>query len=215
MQLPKLKGGKKEPKQYIDQTPFESLMDIVTQTKNSAVDELGKKIITDTWNQMVGANKEEQNQNGNAGDLSAGQELDLISIKKEVHKITEQGEDYVREIVHAGKKAASEESREIQVKVQEILIEIRQLAKSTKEVQAQVEVISGEQTVSNKGIYHVNFLEKMLDFLRDARLNVEDSLAWFQALRSKKASRQYGVLAKKHGNAFTLSQERTMATQTG
>lgn len=215
MQLPKLKGGKKEPKQYIDQTPFESLMDIVTQTKKSAVNELGKKIITDSWNQMVGAKREKQDQTRNGGDLSAGQELDLLSIKREVRKVTEQGEDYVREIVHAGKKAASEESREIQVKVQEILIEIRQLAKSAKEVQAQVEVISAEQTVSNAGVYHVNFLEKMLDFLRDARLNVEDSLAWFKALRSKKAARQYGVLAKKHGASFMLSQERASVTQTG
>jgi len=46
-------------------------------------------------------------------------------------------------------------------------------------------------------------------------MNVEDSLAWFQALRSKKASRQYGVLAKKHGASFMLSGERAPVTQTG
>lgn len=206
MQLPKLKSGKKEPKQYINQTPFESLMDIVTEAKKSTIDDLGRKPITDARDQMFGFN---------SGELSAGQELDLSNIKKEVRKVTEQGEDFIREIIHAGKKADSENSREIQVKVQEILIEIKQLAKSTKQVQAEVEVISSEQTTQNAGVYHVSFLEQMLSFLRDARSNVEDSLAWFKALRSKKAARQYGVLAKKHGAQFMLSSERAAVTQTG
>lgn len=206
MQLPKLKSGKKEPKQYINQTPFESLMDIVTEAKKSTIDDLGRKSITDARDQMFGFN---------SGELSAGQELDLSNIKKEVRKVTEQGEDFIREIIHAGKKADSENSREIQVKVQEILIEIKQLAKSTKQVQAEVEVISSEQTTQNAGVYHVSFLEQMLSFLRDARSNVEDSLAWFKALRSKKAARQYGVLAKKHGAQFMLSSERAAVTQTG
>lgn len=215
MLLPKIKTAKKQPKQYINEGPIESLLTIPTEVKDSVVNNLGKSFVTDAWDQMFGLEPKKNGSQSKSGELTAGQELDLANVKKEIHKITEQGQDYVREIVHAGKNASAENSGEIQVKIQEILIEIKQLAKSTKEVQAQVEVISVEQTTRNKGVYHVSFLEQMLGFLRDARMNVEDSLAWFKALRSKKSARQYGVLAKKGGTSFTLSNERTAATQTG
>lgn len=215
MQLTKLKSGKKEPKQYVNQDPFEALLNLPSDIKKSAVNDLGKAAITDAWDQMFGLDSQKRQSNTKSGELTVGQELNLGEIKREVRRVTEQGEDFVREIVHAGKRADSEESREIQVKVAEILIEIKQLAKSAKEVQAQVEVISVEQTTQDKGVYHISFLEQMLGFLRDTRLNVEDSLAWFKSLRSKKAARQYGVLAKKHGAQFMLSNERAAVTQTG
>lgn len=216
MQFPKIKPAKKQPKQYADQNPIEAITGIGSGFLDSFKEDLGKKAVNEAWDQLLQTGQsEKQSHTSDKGDLTAGQDLDLAQIKREVHKITEQGQEFVREIVHAGKKANAENSAEIQIKIQEILIEIKQLAKSTKEVQAQVEVISVEQTTQNKGAYHVNFLEKMLGFLRDARMNVEDSLAWFKALRSKKAQRQYGVLAKKQGTSFTLSNERTAATQTG
>lgn len=216
MLLPKIKTAKKQPKQYVDENPIEALRSIGAGVKSTALDQ-GKEAVNDAWDQLLGIDRDNsgQSQAQKGGDLLAGEELDLAQIKREVHRITEQGQEFVREIVHAGKNASAENSGEIQVKIQEILIEIKQLAKSTKEVQAQVEVISVEQTTRNKGVYHVSFLEQMLGFLRDARMNVEDSLAWFKALRSKKSARQYGVLAKKQGTSFTLSNERTAATQTG
>lgn len=215
MQLTKLKSGKKEPKQYVNQDPFEALLNLPSDIKKSAVNDLGKAAITDAWDQMFGLDSQKRQSNTKSGELAVGQELNLGEIKREVRRVTEQGEDFVREIVHAGKRADSEESREIQVKVEEILIEIKQLSKSSKDLQKQVQVVAVEQQTQNAGVYHVNFLERMLSFLREARLNVEDSLAWFHALRSKKTARQYGVMAKKGGTSFTLSNERVVATQTG
>lgn len=216
MLIPKIKTAKKQPKQFVDENPIEALRSIGAGVKSTAFNQ-GREAVNDAWDQLLGLERDNsgQSQAQKGGDLSEGAELDLAQIKREVHKITEQGQEFVREIVHAGKNSGAENSREIQVKIQEILIEIKQLAKSTKEVQAQVEVISIEQTTQNKGAYHVSFLEQMLGFLRDARMNVEDSLAWFKALRSKKAARQYGVLAKKHGAQFMLSNERAAVTQTG
>ena len=95
------------------------------------------------------------------------------------------------------------------------MIEIKQLAASSKELKEKVEVIAVEQIGEAPGVYHLNFVEQILQWIRDARMNVEDSLAWFHALRSKKAARQYGVLAKKHGASFMLSSERASVTQTG
>lgn len=219
MQLLKTLGSSRKthikPKQHTNEGFIESLTGIGGTAFDSFKNDLVKPGATDIKTQIAGGELHPKNPSQERGDLSAGQELDLAQIKKETLRITEQGQNYVREIIHAGKNAGAENSREIQVKIQEILIEIKQLAKSAKEVQTQIEVISIEQTTQDKGAYHVSFLEQMLGFLRDARLNVDDSLAWFKALRSKKASRQYGVLAKKHGASFMLSNERSAVTQTG
>jgi hypothetical protein len=211
MQFLKSKNTKKEHKQYIDQNPLE----VIGQgLKTSFIDELAKASVNEAWDELLDINSNEDKAKS-GGDLSEGAELNLAQIKKEVREVTEEGRRFTSEIIHAGKRANAENSQEISVKIQEILIEIKQLSNSSSELKKEVEVISMEQVGENPGVYHVNFLEQMLGVIRDLRLSVEDSLAWFGALRSKKAARQYGVMAKKHGTSFTLSNERQVSTQVG
>lgn len=215
MNLPKIKSNKKERKQYVDQNPFEL---IAGGIKTTVVDDLGKASVNDAWDQLLlneDKNEQHKQHNPQGGDLSAGEQLDLAEIREKAHEITEQGREFVAEIVHAGKNADSETSQETKIKIQEILIEIKSLSNSSAQLQKQVEVVSMEQMGENPGIYHLNFLEQMLSFIHDLRLNVEDSLAWFGALNSKKAARQYGAMAKKHGTSFTLNNERQVATSVG
>lgn len=213
MQFPKLiPGAKKKPTQYLDQNPIEALLSIGSDVKDSVKNDFGKASVDDARTQIFGT---ETKQESHGGDLEPGHEISLEKAKHEVHQLTEMGHEFAQEIIHAGKRASVENSREVQVKIQEILIEIKQLANSTKDLQAEIEVISVEQNTKNAGTYHVNFLEQMVSFLRDLRMNVDDSLTWFSTLRSKKAARQYGVLAKKHGASFTLSHERSAVTQSG
>jgi hypothetical protein len=211
MQLIKSKNSKKEKKQYIDQNPFET---IAGGLKSSFVDELAKGSINEAWDELLGIEAKDE-KTATKGDLSEGAELNLSQIKKEVKEVTEEGRRFTSDIIHAGERANAENSQEISIKIQEILIEIKQLSKSSKQLEKQVDIIAIEQTSDNPGIYHVSYLEQMLGIIRDLRLSVEDSLAWFGALRSKKAARQYGVMAKKHGTSFTLSNERQVATQVG
>lgn len=209
MQLLKSKSVKKELKQFISENPFESIGGIGKGVIGALKEDLVKKGVYEAKDEIAGLKET------HGGDLSQGNELDLSEIKHAVHEITEMGHEYVREIVHAGRIANAENSQEIQVKMQEILIEIKQLANSSELLKKQVEVVTVEQATQKPGKYHVNFLEQMLSFIRDARMNVENSLAWFSALRSKKAARQYGAMTKKHGTGFTLSNERNAATQVG
>jgi len=65
-------------------------------------------------------------------------------------------------------------------------------------------------TLSEKpGIYHVKFLELVLQILRSVRMKVGESRTWMQALMSKKAKRgsAYNARSKKQGTAYSLSQE--------
>lgn len=217
MQLPKLKSsGKKEPKQYIDENPLEALMGMGGDVIKSIKKDVGHDSVFDAWDQFLGVDKSHDD-NHSQREMHAGEEIDLDELKGREHAKPhiEAGHDYHRQIVHASERGASHENQEIEIKLQEILIEIKQLANSSGELKEKVEVITLEQMGEDPGKYHLNFVEQVLTWIRDARMNVEDSLAWFHALRSKKAARQYGAMAKKGGTSFTLSNERTMATQTG
>ncbi len=203
----KTKTNKKQ-RQYIDQNPIESLRSIGSSFSGSVVEDLAKDSGKDLVNQLLGLSRTK------GGDLHAGEEISFGEVKEKVHEVTEFAHEYQREIIHAERIASHEASQETQVKIQEILIEIKQLAKSSEQLEKQVDVVALEQQGGNPGKYHLNFIESVLEWIRDARANVEDSLVWFQALRSKRSAKQYGSLAKQHGTSFTLSNERSVATQT-
>ncbi len=215
MQLLKPKNTKKQPKQYVDQNPIEALVSIGSGVLSSVKQDVGHDSVYDAWDQFLGKPGSHESY-ADSGEMMAGEEIDFEGIKnKDTVAHVEPGDNYHREIVEVGKRKTSENSREIEVKIQEIIIEIKQLTNSSSELKEKVKIIAVEQMAEAPGVYHLNFLEQVLEWIKDARMNVEDSLAWFQALRSKKASRQYGVLAKKHGASFMLSGERAPVTQTG
>ena len=209
----KPKQQKKQSKQYVDQNPVESFRGIGSTAIKSLKNDFLEGSVHDAWDQMVNSARTGESQTG--GELSAGEELNLETLEKQTLKITDQGREYVREIIHASEKAQRSGSRETEVRMQEILIEIKSLTKSSKQLEKKVQIEAIEQGMDDPGVYHLSFLDRILSSLRDVRASVEDSLAWFNALRSKKASRQYGVLAKKQGTSFTLSSERVVSTQTG
>lgn len=220
MQTLKQNKPKQKPKSYTNQNPIEALTSIGTGVKDAVKDDLVKGAVNEAWDELLGINHDQATKGhgeskASQGELLEGAELDLMSIQQETVQITEMGRDYAQEVIHAGKKASAEDSQETQIRMQEILIEIKKLTESSSELKDQIDVISMEQSIQAPNIYTQNFLEQMLSFVRDLRLSVEDSLSWFKALRTKNASRQYGSMAKKHGTSFTLSGERQVATQVG
>ncbi|MEK7177564.1 MAG: DUF5660 family protein, partial [Patescibacteria group bacterium] len=59
------------------------------------------------------------------------------------------------------------------------------------------------------GIYHIRFLELVLNILRTLRAKVGESRTWMSALMSKKAKRgsAFAVRSKKSGTQYSMSQE--------
>ncbi|MBI2613380.1 MAG: hypothetical protein HYW62_01280 [Candidatus Levybacteria bacterium] len=161
--------------------------------------------------------QEKQKKHQASGDLHEGEELNLEDLKKENKEKLhiEGGIDYAREIVHVGEKAVNRENRELENQLREIMAEIKKLADSSRELQTQFKEIAVEQHIAKPGKYHKSFFTWMLSMISAARQKVEDSGAWLTAMQSKKKSREYGAMAKKHGTTFSLSNERVVATQVG
>ena len=208
-----MKRTKKQGK-TIHKNPIEQLLGIGGGTSQVGGDLAKSTINLNNWDEYLGLAERQEKQKKHAGDLHEGEELYLEDLKKENERI-EPGIDYSREIVHAGERVATLENRELETQLREIMAEIKKLSDSSKELQMQFKEVAIEQHVVKPGKYHKSFFTWMLSMIRTARMKVEDSGAWLAAMHSKKKSREYGAMSKKHGTTFSLSNERVVATQDG
>jgi len=212
------KSQNKQKKMLVDQNPIESFKGIGQAVWDSAIKDLGENAVSDLWKQLLGEEKSRE-QNQKFGDLVEGEEVNLgrLQDKKEKKEqaYTEPGIDYKDEIIRAETRIQHENKKALEIKIQEILTELRQIAKSSQEIAIEFKQITSEQRIERPGEYHLNFFQWMLSVVKSARMKIENSSAWISLMKSKKNQRSYWAMFKKHGTTFGLSNERVVATQTG
>lgn len=212
----------KKPKQKVIQTEdsIEAFKGLPGEFQKAMAVE-GRNLISGLWKQALKPSdlpetkaKEPQKTPQKAGDLRPGEELSLKE-EKQVQRV-EPGINYAREIIHAEKRIRTQDEHQTKVKIQEIVIEIKKLTKSSKELAVQFKDVQNlEHIPEDAGKYHANFVEWVLSMIRSAREKVDNTLSWTTALHSKRKQKQYWSLFKKHGTSFALSGERTAANQVG
>ena len=76
-----------------------------------------------------------------------------------------------------------------------------------------VEKLTINELPEKPGIYHVRFLELVLNVIKHLRAKVGESKTWLEALVSKKKKRGslFAARSKKQGTQYSLSQELTSA----
>ncbi|MDO8551127.1 MAG: DUF5660 domain-containing protein [bacterium] len=116
---------------------------------------------------------------------------------------------------HQEKVIYNSKQRETETKVTVLIEEVKKLSSSLQTFQQNVG-ISAIQAPVNPGIYHVNFFEKLITFIKSLSRSVEDANLWLNNAqkRSKKRS-HYWNQVQNSGTKFMLSQERYMSTQVG
>lgn len=223
-----------KPQINIDRNPIETVRDTFMSLGSSGMDsiknDLAKGMIGDVleqtlgWDKMLGTDIAKRERKETSGDLIQGQEISLN--KKKVDQKAEKPQEerrprieaawnYTEEILHAEKRISQTENRELSAKVSEIMIELKKLTSSSKELEITFREVAVEQKPVNPGKYHLNFFEWMLSTIRSARMKIEDSANWASLFASKKGKKEYWSLFKKHGTSFGSSGERAVATQTG
>lgn len=94
--------------------------------------------------------------------------------------------------------------------------QITVLEKSEKALAGDLSKIKVERLPQKTGIYYVRYLEWLLAVVKQLRMKVDEGRTWLEAFMTRKKKKMgYWKMYKKHGTTFGLSQERTMATQTG
>lgn len=165
-----------------------------------------------------------------SGDLVAGEAFDLkrtsadhapdhanadkMGLEKKANN-SRPGIDWFSELNRSSEFVTRRESQEIQMQIKQIVEELRKLVNTSTVLKAEFDEVIVQTPTQTPGKYHLNFFTWMLSVIRAARMRVEDSGAWLNAMKSKKKNHQYWNMAKKHGTTFSLSNERVVSTQTG
>ncbi len=189
--------------------------DITSGVVNSVKNDLLENSISTAWKQLLLTNTEKVNQKAQAlsGDLHEGEEVNFSKNEKSVQ--IEAAIDYKSEILHFEQKTTQIEGGQLNQRVEQIMIELRQLSKSVKELEVQVKDVDMGMLPQVVGKYHENFFEFILSSLRNARIKIEDSTNWLSVVGKKASKKGYWGNAKKHGTTYTLSADRAVSQQVG
>jgi chromatin segregation and condensation protein Rec8/ScpA/Scc1 (kleisin family) len=221
------KQKKKLPRlfDFHDET-FESIKEFTSGVTGSVKHDLAEDGAKDMWKQILGKYETASNKAHKlAGDLHEGQEISLSGHGHDAendpapkrHDIAPGLEqyNYYREIARSSEKASRVESHQMEQQVEEILVEIKMLMQQSQDLESGLQQLAVEQKPAEVGKYHVHFFDWVLATIRTARMKVEDSGAWLSAMSGKKGKKTYWSEFKKHGTSFGMSNERSVATQTG
>jgi len=199
----------------------------------SALSNEAKKITNDAlkqlWDNLLGSTKDVQEQvtgtEVHVGEKSSKKsglltEGHAVSIGQEDEKVENAQvpalhHEYFQEVMTGEKRKNQAEKGEMKMQIDQILHEIKKIAATSQEMASVVEEASKQKVTKDVGTYHLNFFSWLLDTVRMARVRMDAGNSWMQMFASKKGERSYSSMSKKHGTSFSLSGERSTATQTG
>lgn len=116
------------------------------------------------------------------------------------------------EIFNAQKKAIEQQVASL---MKELQNEVAKLEAQTAELTQEVRKVTVETAPVNPSVYHLNFFDWVIGTLKDLRKRVSDSRLWLDMWLAKKKQKGYWAMAKKHGQKFQFSDERSVATAAG
>ena len=136
-------------------------------------------------------------------------------INQQEKKIRHQERTRFEAIRREEKVIYSREQQQVKIQVQTLQAQIKELAKEQAGLMEEVDK-TAFQAVSNPGVYHRNFFERLINLIKLAKKRVTESKTWLQMHnhRAKKRAGYWGQV-KKSGTSFMLSGERSIATQAG
>jgi hypothetical protein len=212
-------SGKVKQQKFSDKNFIEAAArDITGGVVNSVKNDLLENSISTAWKQLLLTNAEKVNKQAGeaenmAGDLREGEEINLSRSERRVD--IDPGIDYKEEILHFERKTTQIQQGQLSQRVEQIMIELKQLSQSVKQLEVATRDVDMNLVPQQLGKYHENFFEFILANLRSARIKIEDSTSWLNAVSKKASKKGYWGNAKKHGTSYTLSADRAVSQQVG
>ncbi len=201
---------------------LEASFELAGDVAHSFTNDLIKEGSKDIMRELLGLDKfaaETQSAAHHAsGDLQEGQEVSFGKEKANERRAEiEPGIDYTGEIIHAEARRMQTENREVSQRLEEIRVELVKIRQASKELESAFKDVTRETMTQavKPGKYHLNFFEWMLSTIQNARVRIESSASWVNALSGKKGRKDFWSLAKSHGTSYSMSSERAVAQQVG
>lgn len=199
--MSQVKGKQVKSQKYTEKNPIETLSDIGSSTIKNTVNSIGK-IGGGMLDQFFGGSDDnEDNKFGQEFNFKKEIDKAKAGAKKEV-KIFNYQEYYENTLI---KKQIQELTEAIKKEIEMIKRADASLINDVHDV----ENLTINGLPEKPGIYHIRFLELVLNILRTLRAKVGESKTWLQALMSKKKKRgsAFSSRSKKQGTQYSMSQE--------
>ena len=193
-------NSKVKSQKYTEKNPLESLRDLGTSTAKNTADAFGK-IGGGMLDQFFGG--QDDHEDDNLGqEFNFKKETAKAKGKKQEFKVFNYQEYYETTLI---KKQIQELTEAIKKEIELIKKADASLINDVKDV----ENLTINGLPEKPGIYHIRFLELVLNILKTLRAKVGESKTWLQALMSKKKKRGslFSVRSKKQGTQYSMSQE--------
>jgi hypothetical protein len=180
--------------------PLESLRELGTSTAKNTANAIGK-IGGGMLDQFFGGTDDAEDNNFGS-EFNFRKEASKAKNGKQEVKIFNYQEYYETTLI---KKQIQELTDAIKREIDMIKKADASLINDVKDV----ENLTINGLPEKPGIYHIRFLELVLNILRTLRAKVGESKTWLQALMSKKKKRgsAFATRSKKQGTQYSMSQE--------
>ncbi|CAN5328570.1 hypothetical protein BH10PAT1_BH10PAT1_3820 [soil metagenome] len=184
------KSSKQQRQKQVRQANIlEALKDIGGNTGKTIKEDLFKEGSAEFMRQLLGLAPKKKF----SGEISKGENLvvgDVFSGKQEEVKKAQKQIRFERRILEEEKAAIENKSNDLKLRLHAITQEIQGVVLSTPKLARQVEVASLTAT-NAPGIYHVMFLEKILEFLKSFKKDIESASNWLAATNKRANKRNF------------------------
>lgn len=191
---------KAKSQKYTEKNPLESLQDLGESTLKKGADAF-TKIGGGMLDQFFGSADDHEDDDFGT-EFNFKKEINKAQSKKQEVKVFNYQEYYENTLI---KKQIAELTEAIKKEIDMIKRADASLINDVRDV----ENITINGLPEKVGVYHIRFLELVLNILRTIRAKVGESKTWLNALMSKKKKRgsAFATRSKKSGTQYSMSQE--------
>lgn len=195
--------GNTKPQQpkYQNDSILESLRSLGSGVGKSIAKDVAGSVATDALSSLFGAPVKKQ------GEISPNKPLNF---QKERAPFP----GFRRPEMQPRAPFVKKDEPQLKQQIEAVQAELKALAASIKNLSADIQKTVTEVPI-DPGIYHKNFYERIRSVLRLMREQIDDSRTWLNLSSARSNKKSYWGKYKKHGTSFGLSNERTLATQSG
>jgi hypothetical protein len=173
----------KSVKQIRQANILESLKDLGGDASKSFKNDLMKETGAEFMRQLLGLAPKKKF----SGELKQGQSLEPTKVLSGEQAVLDKQKKQIgfeRRILEEEKAEISKKNNELRLRLHAITQEIQAVVLSNTKLAKQVQVASLTAT-NEPGIYHVMFLEKILEFLKSFKKDIESASAWLGATNKR------------------------------
>lgn len=179
----------KMQKQLRQANVIESFKDLGGGVGDSLANDVLKETSAEFMRQLLGlkprvkaSGEIHRGENLIVGDVLSGKKLEQEKAQKQIR--------FERRILEEEKTEVEKKNNQLKIQLHAITQEIQAIVAVTPRLARQVEVAS-LTSAKDPGIYHLIFLEKILEFLKSFKKNIENANAWLAATNKRANKRNF------------------------